>query len=500
MKISELFIHRPVMTILIMVGIVVFGIVSYRSLPISDLPTVDYPTITVSAALPGASPQTMAAAVATPLEKQFSTIAGIDNMSSTSSLGATSISLQFSLDRDIDAAAQDVQAAIAKTLRQLPLNITPPSYQKANPAASPILFYALTSNTVPLTQLDEVGETLIAQRLSMVSGVAQVQVFGSAKYAVRVQLDPTALAYRKIGIDEVSDAIAAQNVSEPTGVLWGPTTAYTLQANGQLESAAEFRAMTVEFRNGAAVQLGMIGNVIDDVENNKSASWFNGTRSVVLAVQRQPGTNTVAVARAVTAELDSMHTEIPSGVKVQTLFDRSVGISQSVQDVKHTLILTLCLVVLVIFLFLRNLWATIIPSLALPLSIVGAFPVMGVLGYSLDTLSLMGLTLAVGFVVDDAIVMLENIVRHLEMGKPPIQAAIDGAAEVGFTILSMTLSLTAVFIPLLFLGGVVGRLFREFAVVIATAILVSGAVSLTFTPMLASRFLRAESKERHGRF
>ncbi len=500
MNVSERFIRRPVMTILLMVGIVVFGVFTYGSLPISDLPTVDYPTISVSASLPGASPQTMAAAVATPLEKQFSTIAGVDNMTSTSSLGSTSITLQFSLDRDIDAAAQDVQAAIAKTLRQLPLGIQPPSYQKANPAASPILFYALTSTTLSLQQLDEVGETLLSQRLSMVDGVAQVQVFGSAKYAVRIQLDPTALAYRKIGIDEVADAVNSQSVSEPTGVLWGPTTAYTIQATGQLSNAAQFRSMTVVYRNGASVQLGALGRVLDDVENNRSASWFNGVRAIVLAVQRQPGTNTVKVANAVRAELDSMKTQIPSGVRIQTLFDRSVGIDQSVSDVKHTLLLTLGLVVVVIFLFLRNAWATLIPSLALPLSVVGTFPVMYVLGYSLDTLSLMALTLAVGFVVDDAIVMLENIVRHMEMGTPPMQAAIDGAAEVGFTILSMTLSLTAVFIPLLFLGGVVGRLFREFSVVIATAILVSGVVSLTFTPMLASRFLRAQKSEKHNRF
>jgi HAE1 family hydrophobic/amphiphilic exporter-1 len=499
MNISERFIRRPVMTILLMVGIIVFGVFTYGSLAISDLPTVDYPTISVSASLPGASPQTMASAVATPLEKQFSTIAGIDNMTSTSSLGSTSITLQFSLDRNIDAAAQDVQAAIAKTLRQLPLGIQPPSYQKANPAASPILFYALTSTTLSLQQLDEVGETLLSQRLSMVDGVAQVSVFGSAKYAVRIQLDPTALAYRKIGIDEVATAVNAQSVSQPTGVLWGPTTAYTVQATGQLNNADEFRSMTVVYRNGAGVTLGALGRVLDDVENNRSASWYNGVRAIVLAVQRQPGTNTVEVAGAVRAELDSMKAQIPSGVRIQTLFDRSVGIDQSVSDVKRTLLLTLCLVVVVIFLFLRNAWATLIPSLALPLSVIGTFPIMYILGYSLDTLSLMALTLAVGFVVDDAIVMLENIVRHMEMGTPPMQAAIDGAAEVGFTILSMTLSLTAVFIPLLFLGGVVGRLFREFSVVIATAILVSGVVSLTFTPMLASRFLRAQKNEKHNR-
>ncbi len=500
MNVSELFIRRPVMTILLMVGIVVFGGFTYRSLAISDLPTVDYPTITVSASLPGASPQTMAASVATPLEKQFSTIAGIDNMTSTSSLGSTSITLQFSLDRDIDAAAQDVNAAIAQSLRALPQNIIPPSYQKVNPAASPILFYALTSKTMSLQQLDEVGETLISQRLSMVSGVAQVQVFGSAKYAVRIQVDPTALAYRGIGIDDVANAIAAQSVVQPTGVLWGPTTAYTLQANGQLSDAAQFRQMTVVFRNGAAVSLGALGDVLDDVQNNRSATWFNGVRAIVLAVQRQPGTNTVAVANAVRATLDSMHAQIPSGAKVQTLFDRSLGIDQSVRDVKRTLLLTLALVVIVIFLFLRNAWATLIPSLALPLSVIGTFPVMYVLNYSLDILSLMALTLAVGFVVDDAIVMLENIVRHMEMGTPPMEAAVDGAKEVGFTIMSMTLSLTAVFIPLLFLGGVVGRLFREFSVVIATSILVSGVVSLTFTPMLSSRFLRAQKSEHHNRF
>jgi HAE1 family hydrophobic/amphiphilic exporter-1 len=500
MNFSGLFIRRPVMTILLMTGILVFGISSYRRLPISDLPTVDYPTISVNASLPGASPQTMAAAIATPLEKQFSSIAGIDNMTSTSSLGSTSITLQFSLDRDIDAAAQDVQAAIAKTLRQLPQGITPPSYSKANPAASPILFYALTSPTLSLTALDEVGETTIAQRLSMIDGVAAVQVYGSAKYAVRVQLDPTAMAYRKIGIDEVAQAITQQNVSQPTGVLWGKTTAYTLQASGQLQDAAAFRALTVSYRNGAAVQLGVLGRVLDDIENNKSASWFNGERAIVLAVQRQPGTNTVAVANAVNATLDSMRTEMPGGVRVQTLFDRSIGIQSSVSDVKRTLVITLVLVVAVIFLFLRNVWATLIPSLALPLSVVGTFPVMYVLGYSLDTLSLMALTLAVGFVVDDAIVMLENIVRHLEMGKPPIQAAIDGAAEVGFTILSMTISLVAVFIPLLFLSGIIGRLFREFAVVIATSILVSGVVSLTFTPMLSSRLLRSEHTKKPSRF
>jgi HAE1 family hydrophobic/amphiphilic exporter-1 len=330
--------------------------------------------------------------------------------------------------------------------------------------------------------------------------VAQVQVYGAAKYAVRVQVDPVALAYRKIGIDEVADAINSQNVNQPTGVLWGPKTAYTLQANGQLTNAAGFRQMSVVYRNGAAVRLEMLGRVLDDIENNKSASWYNGSRSIVLAVQRQPGTNTVAVADRVLEEMTKLKSQVPNGIEIHTLFDRSQGIRDSVQDVKFTLLLTLALVVMVIFLFLRNVWATVIPSLALPMSLLGAFAVMYVLDYSLDNLSLMALTLAVGFVVDDAIVMLENIVRHLEMGKTPMTAAIEGAREVGFTIISMTISLTAVFIPIIFLPGIIGRLFREFAITIAAAILVSGVVSLTFTPMLSSRFLRAHTGETHGRF
>jgi HAE1 family hydrophobic/amphiphilic exporter-1 len=500
MSFSGLFIRRPVMTMLVMVAIAVFGIAAYRTLPISDLPTVDYPTVSVSASLPGASPQTMASAVATPLEKAFSTIPGIDNMTSTSTLGSTSITLQFTLDRDVDAAAQDVQSAISKTLRQLPPDIQPPSYRKANPADAPIIYYALTSPTVSLQQMDEIAETTIGQRLSTVDGVAQVSVYGSQKYAVRVQLDPTALAYRNLSIDEVVAAIGQQNANLPTGVIAGRTTSLTVQANGQLQDAAGFRTVTVVHRNGAAVQLGALGRVLDDVQDNRTASWFNGTRAIVLAVQRQPGSNTVDVAEKVRAEVDSLRSQVPGNVQLNLLFDRSVSIQESVRDVKLTLLLTLFLVVAVIFLFLRNLSATVIPALALPMSILGTFAVMKFLGYSLDNLSLMALTLAVGFVVDDAIVMLENVVRHLEMGKPPMQAAIDGAKEVGFTIVSMTISLVAVFIPLLFLPGIIGRLFREFAVTIAVAILVSGLVSLTLTPMLGSRFLRSHAGESHGRF
>src|ERR1051325_5976885 len=500
MSVSELFIKRPVMTVLVMLGIVVFGIIAYQRLPVSDLPTIDFPTINVNANLPGASPETMASSVATPLEKQFSTIAGIDAMTSSSVLGQTSITLTFTLDRDIDAAAQDVQAAIAQTLRSLPPGIIPPSYQKVNPAAQAIVYFALTSDRMPLSQLDEIGETMMAQRISMVPGVAQVQVYGSQKYAVRIQLDPRKLASQKIGIDEVASAVSNQNVSLPTGVLWGPNKAYTVQANGQLDNAAAFRDLVVTYRSGAPVHLGDLGEVLDDVQNNHIASWYDGNRGMVLGVLRQPGTNTVQVATSVVALVNSMKSQFPAGVRLETLYDRSVSIQESVRDVKFTLLLTLALVVMVIFLFLRNASATVIPSLALPISVIGTFAVMYALDYSLDNLSLMALTLAVGFVVDDAIVMLENIVRHMEMGKPPMQAAFDGAREVGFTILSMTLSLAAVFIPVLFMGGIVGHLLPEFWVTIGAAILVSGFVSISLTPMLCSRFLKPPHSQKHGWF
>jgi len=500
MNISALFIRRPVMTTLVMLGILSFGLMAYRLLPVSNLPNVDFPTIQVNASLPGASPETMASAVATPLEKQFSTIAGVDQMTSSSSLGNTNITLQFTLDRSIDAAAQDVQAAISKTLRQLPTGIVPPSYQKVNPADQPIIYYAMSSNTLSLPELDEYAETFIAQRLSTVSGVAQVNVYGAAKYAVRIQLDPKALATRTIGIDEVADGVAAGNVNLPTGILWGPHRAYTVQANGQLQSAAEFGPLIVAYRNGAPVRLQDLGRVLDDVQDNKSAAWFNGSRAIVLAIQRQPGANTVEVAGRVRTVMASLKQLLPASVDLQLRSDRSESIRASLTDVKFTLFLTLALVVLVIFLFLRNLSATIIPSLALPFSLVGTFAVMYALDYSLDNLSMMALTLSVGFVVDDAIVMLENIVRHMEKGTPPLEAAFTGAREVGFTILSMTLSLAAVFIPVLFMGGIVGRLFHEFAVTIGASILVSGVVSLTLTPMLCSRFLQPPREAQHGKF
>ncbi len=506
MNIAELFIRRPVATTLVMAAILVAGLMGYRLLAVNDLPNVDFPTIQVAAVLPGASPETMAASVATPLERQFSTIAGLDSMNSTSGLGATSITLQFNLSRDLDAAAQDVQAAIAAAARQLPPNLpNPPTYNKVNPAASPILYFALTSQTMPLSRLDEYGETLMAQRISTVSGVAQVIVYGAQKYAVRVQVDPKQLASRGIGIDEVENAVAAANVNLPNGVLYGHQRAFTVQASGQLTDAADYRPVIVAYRNGAPVRLGELGRVIDGVETDKVASWYaepkSMERSVVLAVQRQPGTNTVEVAQAVRALVPSFQRQLPASVELNLLYDRSESIQDSVSDVKFSLFLALCLVVMVIFLFLRNLSATVIPTLALPMSIIGTFAVMYLLDYSLDNLSLMALTLSVGVVVDDASVMLENIVRHMEMGKPVMRAALEGSKEIGFTIVSMTLSLSAVFLPVLLMGGILGRLFREFAVTIGVAVLISGFVSLTLTPMMCSLFLRHhEPSERHGRF
>jgi len=498
-SIAELFIRRPVMTTLVMGGILVFGVMSYRALPVSDLPNVDYPTIAVSASLPGASPETMASSVATPLEREFSTIAGIDSMTSSSALGGTQITLQFSLSRNIDAAAQDVQAAIARAGRRLPAQMpNPPSYRKVNPADQPILFLTLTAPTLPLYKLNEYADTLMAQRISMVDGVAQVTVFGSQKYAVRIQLDPQQLAARQIGIDEVEQAIASANVNLPTGTLYGAHTAVTVQASGQLLNAADYRPMIVAYRNGNPVRLEALGRVIDSVENDKTAAWYVDQRAMVLAIQRQPGTNTVEVVNAVKALLPSFREQLPASVSINELYDRSASIRDSVRDVKFTLVLTLGLVVLVIFLFLRNIRATTIPSLAMPMSIVGTFTVMHLLGFNLDNLSLMALTLSVGFVVDDAIVMLENIVRHMEMGEGVMEAALKGSREIGFTIVSMTLSLAAVFIPVLFMGGLIGRLLNEFAVTIAAAILVSGVVSLSLTPMLCSRFLRAPGAKRHG--
>jgi HAE1 family hydrophobic/amphiphilic exporter-1 len=499
MNLSALFIKRPVTTTLVMLGILVFGTMAYTRLPVADLPAIDFPTIQVQAALPGASPETMASAVALPLEKQFASIAGLTNINSTSTQGSTNITLQFDLSRDIDAAAQDVQSMIGRASRQLPPQMpAPPSYQKANPGDQTIILLVLRSATLPLSTLDEYAQQTIAQRISMVSGVASVDVFGSQKYAVRIDVDPRELAARSIGIDEVAGAVSNANVNLPTGNIYGEKT-FVVQSNGQLLRASAYGPTIIAYRNGNPVRLEEVAHVYDGVENDKSASWQQGERCVMLSVRKQPGTNVVEVVDRIKALIPTFREQLPASVGLDIRTDRSVTIRDSVHDIKITLLITICLVVLVIFVFLRNLSATLIPSLALPASLVGTFTVMYMLGYSLDNLSLMALTLSVGFVVDDAIVMLENIVRHMEMGKSPMEAAFDGSKEIAFTIVSMTLSLAAVFIPVLFMGGMVGRLLHEFAVTIGVAILISGFVSVSLTPMLCSRFLRPPHTQRHGR-
>ncbi|HEV8133771.1 MAG TPA: efflux RND transporter permease subunit [Pyrinomonadaceae bacterium] len=493
---SELFIQRPITTTLVMAGIVLFGLIGYRALPVSDLPNVDFPTIQVTASLPGANPETMASSVATPLERQFSTIAGLSSVSSTSTLGSTQITLQFDLRRDIDAAAQDVQTAIAAASRQLPTGMpNPPTLKKVNPADQPIMYLRVASSTLPLSRVNEFADTLIAQRLSTINGVAQVLVTGEQKYAVRVQVDPSALASRAIGLDDVVTALQRGNVNQPVGTLYGVHRSYTVQANGQLTDADAYRSLIVVYRNGAPVVLNDLGNIVDSVENNRLASYYNGQQVVTLTIQRQPGTNTVEVVDAIRQLLPSFRQQLPASVKLDVLYDRSNSIRESVNDVQFSLLLAIALVVLVIFLFLRNVRATIIPTFALPTSIVFTFAVMYLLGFSLDNLSLMALTLSVGFVVDDAVVMLENIWRRIELGENVREAALKGSREIGFTIVSMTISLVAVFIPVLFLGGILGRLFREFAITISVAILVSGFVSLSLTPMLCSRLLKAAKRK-----
>lgn len=493
-NIAAVFIRRPVATVLIMLGVLFFGIAGYMDLPVNQLPNVDFPTISVIADLPGASPETMAASVATPLEKEFFTIAGIDSISSVNSTGRTRITIQFDLDRNIDAAALDVQSAIGLAQRRLPTSMTtPPSYRKVNPADLPIMYLRVSSPTLPLYQLNEYADTLIAQRLSMISGVAQVVIYGQKKYAVRIQLDPDALAARGLGIDEVANAVMAVNSMLPVGSLQGSERASAIKSSGQLYDARAFEDAVISYVNGAPVRLRDIGVVVDSVQQDRQLAWANGGNpSITLAIERQPGANTVAVVDEIREILPQLRRQLPPAVEFEIMYDRSEMIRESIGEVKFTLILTVFLVVLVIFIFLRNLPATIIPSLALPMSIISTFAIMAVMGYSLDNLSLMALTLAVGFVVDDAIVMLENIVRHQEMGKDPLTAAYDGSAEIGFTIVSMTISLAAVFIPVLFMGGIVGRLFREFSVVIISAILCSGVVSLSLTPMLCAYFLKPQ--------
>jgi len=495
---TELFIRRPVMTTLVSVGLLLFGIIGYFTLPTSDLPSVDYPTIQVTASLPGASPETMASAVATPLEREFTDISGLDSMSSTSILSQTTITLQFKLTRNVDAAAQDVQAAISKAV--LPSNMPqPPTYSKVNAADQPILYLSLSSASLPLTTVDNYGETFVSRRISMVDGVAQVLIYGEQKYAVRARLDPRLLASRGIGLDQIGEAISAQNVDLPTGTLEGEHKSLTISAKGQLMKAKLYEPLIVAYQDNKPVRLGELGEVIDGVEQDKVAAWWRGNRSIVLAVKRQPGANTIAVVDSVRNLFPEIRGQIPAAIKLDVLYDQSQSIRESVSDMKFTLMLAVALVVMVVFLFLRNISATVITSLAVPMSLISTFIVMWSLGFSLDNISLMALTLSVGFVVDDAIVMLENVVRHMEMGIKPFRATIDGAKEIGFTIISMTLSLAVVFLPMAFMAGMVGRLLYEFAVTICVAILFSGFVSLSLTPMLASRFLRRTKAEAASR-
>jgi HAE1 family hydrophobic/amphiphilic exporter-1 len=504
-NVSEIFIRRPIATSLLMAGIALFGIVAYRALPVSDLPQVDYPTLNVSASLPGGDPVTMASSVASPLERQFTTIAGLDSMTSRSGSGNTNVTLQFDLGRDIDSATVDVQTAIAAVMPLLPAGMTSaPSFRKNNPADQPIMTVNLTSNTLPMSVLDDYAETMIAPRISMVNGVSQVQVQGASKYAVRVQLDPEKLHSQHIGLNEIDQALQNWNVNLPTGQLFGPTSTYNIKAAGQLMTAAAFRPIVVTYRRGAPVRLEQVANVVDSVENVFNGSWFYTKpegkplqqRAITLQVMRQPGTNTIEVTDAVRALLPTFESQLPPSVKVMPRQDRSRTIRKAFADIQATMLVTLVLVVGVIFLFLHNGSATLIPALALPFSILGTFAVMQVLHFSLNNLSMMALILCIGFVVDDAIVMLENIVRHMENGEGPLEASLKGSQEIGFTILTMTTSLAAVFIPILFMSGILGRLFREFAVTITTAILISGVVSVTLTPMLCSRFLRVVHSKR----
>src|SRR5690348_6203318 len=501
MNISRQFIERPVMTTLLMAALLIFGILSYFALPVSELPNVDFPTIQVVAQLPGADPDTMASSVATPLENAFATIPDIDTMTSANSLGRTFILLQFRLDRNIDAAAQDVQAQIAATTRRMPKAMPyPPVYRKVDPSMLPIFFIALTSKSLPIYEVDKYARSVLWPQLSILDGVAQVNIFGSAKYAVRIQADPDALAARQMGIDELVNAANLLNTDQPTGTLNGATKTSVIHAEGQLMNAEAFRKQIIAFRNGAPVTFGDVARVIDAYENIRDADWVNDDRAIMVNVQRQPGSNTMAVVDEIRKVLPQFQANLPPSIQMQIFYDRSQSIRASVNDVQKTLLIAGAMVVMVIFVFLRRVRATFIPSVALPIAVIGTFAGMSLLGFGLDNLSLMALTLSVGFVVDDAIVMLENIVRHVEGGEQPYPAALKGSGEIGFTILSMTLSLAAVFIPVVFMGSLVGRLLHEFAVTIIVAILISGLVSITLTPMLCGYLLQDEHGKKHGLF
>src|SRR5467141_2883672 len=497
MTLSETCIRRPVLTTPVTATIIVLGIFAYRLLAVAALPTVDFPTISIQGQFPGASAETVAA----PIERQLSTIAGITSLTSSSSLGLTSITIQFDLNRNIDGAALDVQTALTVAAKKLPIEMTiPPSFRKVNPGDFPVLYISLNSPTLPLSVVDEYGEITLAQQISQLPGIAQVLVFGAQKFAVRVQVDPVAAAARNISLDDIRTVVAKTNSNTPVGTLNGPKQSVTLTASSAMTKAEEYRKVVVAYRNGAPVYLDQVARVIDGVENDKIASWFNNDRAIVLAIQRQPDANTVAVVDSVRARLPQYRASIPPSIRMEVLMDRSASIRASVVDVQETLLIAICLVVLVIFLFLRSVSATLIPALAVPVSLIGTCAAMYVFGFSINNMTLLALTLSVGFVVDDAIVMLENIVRHVEGGMRPFEAALKGAREIGFTIISITFSLIAVFIPVLLMGGIVGRVFREFAVTISTAIIVSGLVSLTLTPMLCARVLKAHDPSRKENF
>jgi HAE1 family hydrophobic/amphiphilic exporter-1 len=501
MNISETCIRRPVLTTLMTASLIVFGVFAYRLLPVAALPSVDFPTIQITATFPGASPETMAASVASPIERQLSTIAGISSMNSSSSLGSTQITIQFDLGRNIDGAALDVQTALATAQRKLPVEMTtPPSFRKVNPGDFPVLYVSLRSDTLPLSTVDDYAETVLAPTISQLPGVAQVLVYGAQKFAIRVQVDPAAAAARNIPLDDIRSVVAKANSSTPVGVLQGPKEAITLMASGALPKAADYKDVTVAYRNGAPIKLSDVARVIDSVENDKIASWFNDSRAIVLAIQRQPDANTVEVVDMVYEKLPALRAQVPPSIQMQPLFDRSISIRDAVRDVQETLAIAICLVIMVIFLFLRKLSATVIPALAVPVSLVGTCAAMYAFGFSINNMTLLALTLSVGFVVDDAVVMLENIVRHIEGGMRPFEAALKGSREIGFTIVSITFSLIAVFIPVLLMGGMVGRVFREFAVSVSMAIIISGFVSLTLTPMLCARVLHAHHDDEKQNF
>jgi HAE1 family hydrophobic/amphiphilic exporter-1 len=501
MTLSELCIRRPVMTTLITASIIAFGIFGFRLLPVSALPKVDFPTIAVTGTLPGASADTMAASVAGIIERQLSTIAGVSSMTSSSSQGTTVITIQFDLNRNIDAAALDVQTALTIAQRRLPVEMTtPPSFRKVNPGDFPVLFVALSSQTLPLSTVNEYGDITIGQALSQIPGVAQVSIFGTQKFAIRVQADPEAAAARGLSLEDIRAAVSRANSSTPVGTLNGPKQDISLQASGQMDKAVDYRQVVVAWRNGSPVKLDEVAKIYDSVENDKVATWLNGERAIVLAIQKQPDANTVAVVDGVLAKLPALRAQIPPSIKVNVMMDRSVSIRQAVSDVEETLLIAVGLVIVVIFLFLRSASATFIPALAVPISLFGTCAVMYMMDFSINNMTLLALTLSVGFVVDDAIVMLENIVRHIEHGMKPFEAALKGAREIGFTIISITFSLIAVFIPVLLMGGIVGRVFREFAVTIAVAIVVSGFVSLTLTPMLCARVLKAHNPDQKENF